>query len=230
MNLGSWALFLHGAGATVTVGHMLAVENKLPLITPLAHLLPERMLAVMGLPSSFVLAGYTGVLLGTTSIPVWHTSQLLGALFMSSSFSTGAAATGLAGLLTGRHESHTEHREFALLSIASGLTELGVLGGYIATSGAAAKPLTEGEHKPLFLGAAAALSASVILEVAGLALGERGKGVSMLAAITALAGGAMLRWSIVRAGGASAADREQTLETMKSTPQRPGWRQVASGE
>jgi formate-dependent nitrite reductase membrane component NrfD len=223
MNLGSWALVVHGAGATVTVGQMLAKENKLPLIGPLARLLPERMLAALGFPSSLALAGYTGVLLGTTSIPVWHTSQLLGALFMASSFSTGAAATSLAGLLTGRHESHTEHNEFALLGMVSGITELAVLGGYVATSGEASIPLTEGDQKPLFAGAVAALTTSLVLEAVSLALGDRGKGPSIAAAVSALAGGAMLRWSIVKAGRASANDREGTLEAMKSTPKRQGW-------
>src|SRR6476659_10026242 len=80
MNLGSWALFLHGAGATVTVAKMLASDHKLPVVSELMRLLPERLLAGLGIPSSFVLAGYTGVLLGTTCIPVWQKSPLLGAL------------------------------------------------------------------------------------------------------------------------------------------------------
>src|SRR5437764_88848 len=77
MNLGSWALLVHGAGATLTVMRMLAGEHKLPIAGGLLRLLPERLLAGLGIPSSFVLAGYTGVLLGTTSIPVWHQSPLL---------------------------------------------------------------------------------------------------------------------------------------------------------
>src|SRR5207249_8345951 len=122
MNLGSWALFTHGAGATVTVMAMLAREGKLPLVGPLFRLLPERLLAGLGLPSSFLLAGYTGVLLGTTSIPVWHRSNLLGALFMSSAFQSGVAATNLLATVTGR-EREEEEVELAAISLAAGVTE-----------------------------------------------------------------------------------------------------------
>src|SRR5437870_7033993 len=108
MNLGSWAIFTHGAGATITVMAMLAREGRLPLFGWLFRLLPERLLAGLGIPSSFVLAGYTGVLLGTTSIPVWYTSPLLGALFMASAMSTGAAAIYLTSLVTEREASSEE--------------------------------------------------------------------------------------------------------------------------
>jgi formate-dependent nitrite reductase membrane component NrfD len=131
MNLGSWSLLVHGAGATVTVARMLASEGRPPFVGSILCALPERLLAILGLPSSFVLAGYTGVLLGTTSIPVWYKSPLLGALFMASSFSTGAGATSLAGLVTHRHESHTEHTELALLSLTAGIFEAALVGGYM---------------------------------------------------------------------------------------------------
>src|SRR5207249_5383427 len=110
MNLGSWALFMHGGGATVTVMAMLAREGKLPILGGLFKLLPERLLAGLGIPSSFLLAGYTGVLLGTTSIPVWYTSPLLGALFMASAMSTGAAAVHLTSIATEREADSDEGR------------------------------------------------------------------------------------------------------------------------
>jgi formate-dependent nitrite reductase membrane component NrfD len=81
MNLGSWALLVHGAGATVTVVKMLSEDVNLPVLSGLMELVPERVLAGLGIPSSFVLAGYTGVLLGTTSIPVCTGASCL-ALFL----------------------------------------------------------------------------------------------------------------------------------------------------
>ncbi|HVF98825.1 MAG TPA: NrfD/PsrC family molybdoenzyme membrane anchor subunit, partial [Chloroflexia bacterium] len=59
MNLGSWALVAHGAGATITVMKMLSEEHKVPLVSGLLKLLPERLLAGLGIPSSLALAGYT---------------------------------------------------------------------------------------------------------------------------------------------------------------------------
>ena len=47
MNLGSWSLLLHGAGATVTVMVILARERRLPLVGWLFRLFPERLLAAL---------------------------------------------------------------------------------------------------------------------------------------------------------------------------------------
>ena len=101
---------------------MLADDHNLPVIGGLLRLLPERLLAGLGMPTSLALAGYTGVLLGTTSIPVWHKSPLLGALFMSSSFSTGIAATNSWGLINGA-EDEEEEGEMAILAWRQGITE-----------------------------------------------------------------------------------------------------------
>jgi formate-dependent nitrite reductase membrane component NrfD len=222
MNLGSWALFLHGAGATVTVVKMLAEDHSLPIISGLMDFVPERLLAGLGIPSSFVLAGYTGVLLGTTSIPVWHSSNLLGALFMSSSFSSGVAATNLLGTIT-RRESVEEENELAVISLAAGVTEAAVLAGYVATTGNAASALFKGTPGKLLAGAIAGLAAATLLEVAGLVVPRHRNSISVLASTAALASGALLRWAIVRAGHASAADREGTLDAMKPRKGSPGW-------
>src|SRR5437763_12383878 len=68
MNLGAWTLTVHGAMATITAARMLAGEDRLPLgvcntplLGPLVRQLPERPLAMAGLPSALTLGGYTGV-------------------------------------------------------------------------------------------------------------------------------------------------------------------------
>ncbi len=221
MNLGAWAFAVHGAGATLTVGRMLAAEGKLPFIGFLYKLLPEQLLVGLGIPSSLVLAGYTGVLLGTTSIPVWNASPLLGALFTASAFSTGIAATNLASNFRGAGED--EQAALGKLEMASGITELALLGGYIITSGAAAKPYREGQTGALMAGAASAMVAATLLEAIGTQSKHHKRLWGALASISALAGGAFLRWAVVRAGKASASDREATLEAMKSRESVPGW-------
>ncbi len=227
MNLGSWALFTHGAGATLIVARMLADEGlllgRLPLLTGILRLLPERLLAALGIPSSFLLAGYTGVLLGTTSIPVWHSSPLLGALFMSSAFGTGIAATNLAAILTNR-ETSEEAVEMTALGAAAGVTEAALLAGYVATSGEGQRHLLQGFSGKLLAGAAACLAASTLIELASLATGKHDKRVGALSSIAALAGGALLRWAVVQAGKPSAADREGTLRTTRPRKGSPGWR------
>jgi formate-dependent nitrite reductase membrane component NrfD len=234
MNLGAWTLTAHRAMSTITAARALAGEARLPLgvcntllgvcntplLGSLVRRMPERPLAVAGLPSALTLGGYTGVLLGTTSVPVWATSPLLGALFMASSLSTGAAATSLAAPVSGRS---TPGEEAALrrLSLVLGAGEMATLGGYVATSDSAAKPLLTGKNRLLMIGAAASLVASTALEVAGLLTGS--KRFSHAAAAATLVGGALLRWGVVQAGHASARDRDGQLEAMKPTSRAPGW-------
>jgi formate-dependent nitrite reductase membrane component NrfD len=219
---------VHGAGATITVLKMLTEDVGTHHIVPLRvmarllKVLPEQLMAGLGIPSSFMLAGYTGVLLGTTSIPVWHTSPLLGGLFMASSISTGAAATSLVSGLVG-HEGEGDHHALAGIGLAAGAVEMALLGGYVATTGKAAKPLLEGERRALLAGTVISLALASLLEIAGLRSRRHGRLLSVLAGVAGLAGGAMLRWGVVRAGRASAADREGTLEAMKPTGKRPGW-------
>src|SRR2546430_3242666 len=58
---------------------------------------------VAGLLGVFI-AGYTGVLLSVTNRPIWADSPWLGALFVASGASTGAAALILLGLRRGASE------------------------------------------------------------------------------------------------------------------------------
>jgi formate-dependent nitrite reductase membrane component NrfD len=206
--------------ATITAARALAGEDRLPVLGSLVRLLPERPLGVAGLPSALTLGGYTGVLLGTTSVPVWATSPLLGALFMASSLSTGAAATSLASAVSGRSESGEESL-LSRINLMLGAAETVALGGYAATSGKAAKPFTRGLSGLLMAGATASLVASTALEVAGLVTGS--KRLSRAAAAATLVGGALLRWGVVQAGHASARDREGQLEAMTPTSRAPGW-------
>src|SRR5918912_1943912 len=67
MNLGAWTLAAHGAMSTITAARALAGEaqrelgvSNTPLLGPLVRLLPERPLAMAGLPSALPLGGYTG--------------------------------------------------------------------------------------------------------------------------------------------------------------------------
>jgi formate-dependent nitrite reductase membrane component NrfD len=227
MNLGSWALISHGAGVTLLVMKMLSGEDKLlgklPLVTGLMGPLPERLLAGLGLPSALLLAGYSGVLLGTTSVPVWYSSPLLGGLFMASAFGTGVAATSLAATLTQR-DTQEEGAELTALGAVAGITEAALLMGYVATAGEGRAHLLRGLPGKLMAGAAACLVASTLIELASLATRRHDNRASALSSITALAGGALLRWAVVKAGKTSAADREGTLRAMSPRRGSPGWR------
>ena len=55
--------------------------------------------------------------------------------------------------------------------------------------------------------------------------GKHNKGATSIASVAALAGGALLRWAVMKAGHASAADREGTLAAMSPREGSPGWRE-----
>ena len=83
ISFGAWAILLFGACAFVswyrdTSGTVFA-----------------RLVAAVGGLLGFFVAGYTGVLLSVTNRPIWADSPWLGALFLASGASTGAAALAL---------------------------------------------------------------------------------------------------------------------------------------
>ena len=83
ISFGAWALLLFGACAFVSW------RSKTPGSV-------TRIVATIGgFPIGLILAGYTGVLLSVTNRPIWADSPWLGALFLASSASTGAATLRL---------------------------------------------------------------------------------------------------------------------------------------
>ncbi len=222
MNLGSWALTAHGMGAMVTILCMLARDGKLPIFGAALRLLPERLLALLGIPSAFTLAGYTGVLLGTTSVPVWFSSPLLGALFMASAMGTGVAAVEVVTTLSGK--GARDGKALSLIELTCEGAVVMLLGSFLATSGAAARPLREGwTGKLVITSVASTVTALLGSAIAAFNSGRRSKVTRVGASTAALVGGAILRWAVVGAGKASVADREGTLEAMGRSSRSPGW-------
>lgn len=222
MNLGAWTLMADGLVSALVALRAVAEERDVPGIGSILTALPEKPLAAIGMAPALTLGGYTGVLIGTTSVPVWSTSTLLGGLFTASALATGSAAVSLASILSGR-DTPTEHETLGPLGLLFAATELGLTGGYLATSGGAAKPFREGLERLLLLGAIVADSTALGFETAGMAAPSKRRLFRGLAAGSTLVGGALLRWAVVRAGHVSANDREGTLETMEPSPASPGW-------
>jgi len=219
MNLGSWALTLHGTFATLTAMRALAADDKLPFVGPIARAVPAAPLGLVGIPGALTLGGYTGVLLGTSSVPVWFTSPLLGGLFTASALSTGTAAVTLVDTLVEGEADHT----LTPLRLTLGAVEAIALGAYLATSGKAAKPLLRGAMGLLTAGAVTGIVAGVALEAASLGAKKPNRLLGVAAPVATLLGGAALRWGVVFAGHTSALDREGTIESTTPSERAPGW-------
>jgi formate-dependent nitrite reductase membrane component NrfD len=191
-------------------------------LRPLVEWIPVRLVGTAGLPTALLLGGYTGVLLGTTSVPLWSESPLLGGLFMASSLSTGLAATTLAGTLSGAISPASEPL-LGRLGARFGAAELALLGGYLATSGRQARALLRGGGAAQTLASAGAIGAGIALDLLGQRWPAQRRLLSVAGAVAKLAGGALLRTAIVGAGRVSAADRESTLAATQPSSSAPGW-------
>src|SRR3954468_16241920 len=220
MNLGAWALT--GFGIPVTFLSLAYVPGIVP--RPFRFLLtrmPTRIGALFGLPPAFIMMSYPGVLLSTTSTPLWAQTRWLGALLASSSMVTSAAALALASAI---HPFMDQRARDAMRSIekAAHICEAGALAGYLYQAGAVGRPLTHGtQARKFWIGA---VGCGLVLPwVIHRAQGKKARrGPTIVSALLTLAGGLALKWSIVHAGHQSALDPADNRRVTKSTPQNPG--------
>ena len=97
ISFGAWAILLFGLFSVLSALGARAEEGRLknPVLRAVGTAVQGRALAkvvaAVGGLFGFFVAGYTGVLLSVTNRPIWADSPWLGALFVASGASTGAA-------------------------------------------------------------------------------------------------------------------------------------------
>ena len=94
ISFGSWTILLFGLFSALAALGALAEAGRLqaPAFALLSRGALAKLIGGIGGLLGFVVAGYTGVLLSVTNRPIWADSPWLGALFLVSGASTGAAA------------------------------------------------------------------------------------------------------------------------------------------
>ena len=214
MNLGAWTLTGFTPLAFARAASHAADSGLLrgPLRI-LARLVPRRLVELGGSLLGLTLAGYSGVLLGATNVPLWAKSKLLGGVFMASALSSGSAAVTLQAARCGAPDA-TLHRLGTLESAAS-LGEMAIIAGYLVQSGKAARPLTRGRYAaPFWLAAmgTGALLPLILHRFAGRRHGRTLQSLSAAAAVCTIAGSLALRWSIFEAGKDSSEDQSASFE------------------
>jgi formate-dependent nitrite reductase membrane component NrfD len=218
MNLGAWTLtaftplaFARAASHAADTGVFHGP------IRALTRLVPRRLTELAGSLLGLTLAGYSGVLLGATNVPLWAKSKLLGGVFMASALSSGSAAVTLQAARRGAPEASL-HR-LATIESAASLGEMAIITGYLVQSGKAARPLTTGRFAaPFWLGAVGmgALLPLLFHTVATGRHGRRLRSLSTAAALCSMAGSLALRWSIFEAGKVSSEDQSASFELSKA--------------
>jgi formate-dependent nitrite reductase membrane component NrfD len=218
MNLGAWTLTGFTPVAVARAASHAATTGILRgPVGALARLVPTRLADATGAVLGLTLAGYSGVLLAATNVPLWAKSKLLGGLFMASALASGSAAVTLQAARHGVPDA-TLHRLGTLESVAA-LAETAMLTGYLMQSGKTARPLTAGRYAaPFWLGAVGAgtLLPLLLHRLAGRRRGRTLQTLSTVAAVCTIAGSLALRWSIFEAGKDSSEDQAASFELSRS--------------
>ena len=130
MSLGSWGLAAFGAWSSAAA-LLQALDDGIigrrRIFARLSRGQVGWLLHAMGLPLALFVGGYTGVLLGTTSMPSWaRRVRLLGPLFTASAISTGLSAVSLALEASGGGQRSGARRRLARAESATLAAELGL--------------------------------------------------------------------------------------------------------
>ncbi|BCL80730.1 polysulfide reductase [Ktedonobacteria bacterium brp13] len=185
--------------------------------------LPQKLFAVPGAFFAAFLGSYTGVLLAATSVPLWSRGKMLGAVFISSAFSTSSALISIV-LRTFGVPARTLHKLEKLEWTAMLLETVGLL-AFLRHANRTARPLVgtgPNEHGHTFwrFMFGGGLLLPWLLQTLSL-LGGKGKHaghankkaskVGILIPLMALIGGYFLRRTIVEAGRSSSEDAHISL-------------------
>jgi formate-dependent nitrite reductase membrane component NrfD len=232
MNLGAWAL----SGYSLPVG-LLAVKQLVgdvtqthPSLKKACALVPTRALGAAGIPFAIVMLSYPGVLLSTTSTPIWSRTRFLGALFASSSMATGAAALSLVLALRGKANSNRELKGLERIENIARVVEGTALAAFLVTTKESAKPLVSGRYaKHLWFGVVGAgLVLPTLLKAVTPRRRSNERGVTIIGSMLTLIGGLTLKWAVSHSGRASAEDSQAAREATRPSHNAPGWVPPAS--
>lgn len=207
MNLGSWTLTVYTLmGGIAAVRELLRTLRRDAPLTGGAKIVDETAGIIAdgaGVPLGLLLAGYTSILLSTTSTPIWSRNVWIGPLFSASAVSAGASAIRLALEVAGKEGPAAD--ALGKVETLARVTEAAAHAGFLARAGELAKPLTTGKLKRDYLGGAIGM-AIVLPEIIGrLPVPTKSKrSLSIVASAISLVGGFALRSAFIAAGKPSA--------------------------
>jgi hypothetical protein len=208
MSVGSWILGASGAATT------LATANQWTGIFPRSARVARPAAALLGLP----LSTYTAALVANTAVPVWHEARRMLPFVFGSGAALSAGATALIA-------TPTEHAKPARrLALASAALELGANEIMKKRLGEHGEPYKHGLPSKLsHLSQAMLVGGAALLVRRGAASRASSVGAGALMGAGALAA----RWTVFKAGFASAADPKYVVGPQRKMIER-GERKGAS--
>lgn len=207
MSMGTWGLVAFSGFATLSAATELAAQGvgRGTLPARVILLLPTNWIGRIGTFFALFVGGYTGVLLSATAVPLWSRNKyLLGPTFISSAVSTGAAALSAALTLTG-HDDHDTMSALEEVESAALISEISLLAAQGVHAGRLAQPLLTGKYSTLFVpGVLLGMIVPLLAQLNGLRRGRRTRLGRLITSLLVLAGGLMLRYTLIYAGKHSA--------------------------
>jgi formate-dependent nitrite reductase membrane component NrfD len=211
MNMGAWALSGFSGPVTLLALREFARPGWFPV----------RAIGLAGLPFALFMLAYPGVLLATTSIPVWSRTRFLGALLGTSSMATAAGALAIAAALDPNSDAATREVIHTIENVTN-IAEAAALSAYVYSAGPAAKPLTRGRYANMFRIGAMVVGIGLPAFVSATRR-KPSRGATVASGLLSLAGALALKWSVVHAGHDSAQDPEMNRYGARADTQNPGW-------
>jgi formate-dependent nitrite reductase membrane component NrfD len=217
MSVGSWGLTAFGVISALTTGlQILEDRSSHPGWRSVgARRALSAPLAVLGALSGFFVAGYTGVLLAATAVPLWSKRPaLLGPLFLSSAMTSGAAAINAVAASVAHDESDA-HDRLHTLEMLSTLAEGSLLVMWIMGLGSTGKPITEGRLGAVVRHGAVGAGMALPLTISAVSrhLPKRmRRPATLVSSVLTLAGVFAVRYAVVTGGRQSADDPRATFD------------------
>ena len=206
MSMGVWGLVLFSNVATLAAIRELALLGKIPRW--LRHIAPPGAPLFQALLGSFI-AGYTGVLLSATAIPLWAKGKRhIPALGVTSGIGSACA---LQSLLLFDGENEAALGKLQRFELASCAAELLILFDFEKHAGPYGAPMFEGERGQRLRNVTmlAGLVAPIALNSLHVIARPRGiiaKVMTLTASVLTLCGGYILRETLIESGKGSADD------------------------
>jgi formate-dependent nitrite reductase membrane component NrfD len=214
MSIGTWGLVTFSGFTMLSAAVEAVADGVLRGPATILHRAPTRLIGTLGSAFGFFVGGYTGVLLGATAVPLWAKNvRLLGPLFLCSALAAACAAIScIIALLPGHRAGPLRRLQRAEMMAAGG--ELLLLGAVHLNSGQLGKPLHEGRLGRLHLGGSLGLGIvlPMLLHLIGARIGLPHRLMTVLASLSSLTGGFIVKYAVVMAGHASADDPAATFE------------------
>jgi formate-dependent nitrite reductase membrane component NrfD len=217
MSIGTWGLTAFGFISAMMTSLQLLEDrsSRLGVRPSAARRAAGAVISPLGALSGFFVAGYTGVLLAATAVPLWSKRpELLGPLFFSSAMTSGAAVISAVASGLEREDGGAFVRLRALETLST-VAEESLLVIWIIALGPTARPIVDDRLGLVVRHGAAGAGMALPLAISALVphLPRRlRRPATLLSAALTLAGVFAVRYAVVVGGRKSADDPRATFD------------------